>query len=54
MFVAILSHCHRLGTPERKRRYLEILMNQIRNNETWKAGLKQKQASKALYIQKNP
>lgn len=58
MFVAILSHCHRLGTPERKHHYLEIqttLMNQIKNNEAWKAGLKQKQASKAcLYNQKNP
>lgn len=58
MFGAILSHCHRLGTSERKHHYLEIqttLMNQLKNNETWKAGLKQKQASKAcIYNQKNP
>lgn len=49
MLITILSHWHRLGKPEKNLHYLEIQttqMNQTRNNETWKADLKQKQASK--------
>lgn len=52
MFVAILSHCHRLGTSERKHHYLEIQTTDESDKEQWnlKGRLKTKTGFKSLYI----